>query len=64
MKSKRTKNEIKITVGRRSLDDVYCELFDFVMEFCEKHDLSYYELFGLFESLKLNLNQELYESEA
>ena len=53
------KNEIRIIIETEKLDKAYGELDDFVIEWCKRNNVNYYELFGLLESLKLNYNDEL-----
>lgn len=54
------KNIIKVSLEKSQvLNRAYDEFDDFITDLSGKYNLNYYELFGLFECLKLNLNSEL-----
>ena len=56
------KNEIRIIIETEKLSKAYEELDDFVIKWCGRNNINYYELFGLLESLKLNYNDKLTET--
>lgn len=57
---KQKRVEIKVIIeSSKKLDSAYGSLDDFAQGLCKKYELSYYELFGLLEALKLNYDHEL-----